>query len=70
MLAKHALSQLSYGPKPGDDCLLARRAEARVQQPAYASLRFRAALIAGHFLDETQISVRNIGTFRSLYAVL
>jgi hypothetical protein len=32
MLAKHALSQLSYGPEPEDECSLARRA--RVSQPA------------------------------------
>jgi hypothetical protein len=36
MLAKHALSQLSYGPEPEDECSLARRAEARVSQPAFA----------------------------------
>src|SRR5260370_3381612 len=36
MLAKHALSQLSYGPVPEDECLLACRAEARVNQPAFA----------------------------------
>ena len=41
MLAKHALSQLSYGPKPEDEWLLARRAEARVHQPAYASATAR-----------------------------
>ena len=33
MLAKHALSQLSYGPVPEDDGLLARRAEARGDSP-------------------------------------
>ena len=36
MLAKHALSQLSYGPVPEDECLLACRAVARVNQPAFA----------------------------------
>jgi hypothetical protein len=36
MLAKHALSQLSYGPEPEDECSLARRAEARANQPAFA----------------------------------
>src|ERR1700686_5183902 len=35
MLAKHALSQLSYGPVPEDECL-ACRAEARVNQPSFA----------------------------------
>jgi hypothetical protein len=41
MLAKHALSQLSYGPVPEDECSLARRAEARVNQPAFASATAR-----------------------------
>jgi hypothetical protein len=37
MLAKHALSQLSYGPVPEDECFPpARQAEARVNQPAFA----------------------------------
>ena len=36
MLAKHALSQLSYGPVLEDEGLLACRAEARVNQPADA----------------------------------
>src|SRR6202140_4193647 len=40
MLAKHALSQLSYGPVPEDECL-ACRAEARVNQPAFASATAR-----------------------------
>ena len=43
MLAKHALSQLSYGPVPEDECLLACRAVARVNQPAFAHLGYGAA---------------------------
>ena len=41
MLAKHALSQLSYGPVPEDECSLARRAEARINQPAFANATAR-----------------------------
>jgi hypothetical protein len=36
MLAKHALSQLSYGPVTRRRMLVARLAEARVNQPAFA----------------------------------
>src|SRR5882724_4918874 len=48
MLAKHALSQLSYGPVPEDECSYcarlgftkARQAEARANQSAFARLGF------------------------------
>jgi hypothetical protein len=59
MLAKHALSQLSYGPVPEDECFagmpsrssrqlarsLACPAEARVNQPAFAHLGFGVAAL-------------------------
>src|SRR5438067_9411835 len=41
MLAKHALSQLSYGPVPEDECFLSRApcspafASAKAQQPSF-----------------------------------
>ena len=49
MLAKHALSQLSYGPEPEDECCYAIagvhwacQAEARANQSAFARSGFGA----------------------------